>query len=131
MAYFFHTRAAMLTGLSGLTVIVYALWCAAKKKPHDRTMKRLAITFRFLMEVTLFLGVVLIMTRHGGFSTNTGMHVVMMVMAAAVAHVVPAVMRRRPQEERTPLPYAVATAISLGIAAVGVYVLASVRTTLG
>lgn len=123
MAYFFHTKAAMLASLVGLAVILYALWGAAKKRPHDVTMKRLAIGYRLLMDVTLFLGLVLIMTHHGGFSTDLGMHIVMMVLATAVAHVVPAVMRRRAQEERTLVPYAVATAISLGIMAVGIVVI--------
>jgi hypothetical protein len=131
MAYFFHTKAAVLASLVGLAVIAYALWGAANKKPHDRTMKRLAVSFRLLMDITLFLGVVLIMTHHGGFSTNTGIHVVMMIMATAVAHVVPTVMRRRPQQERTLVPYAVATAISLGIVAVGIYVLIAARATIG
>ena len=127
MAYFLHTKAAMAASLVGLAVIVYALWGAAKKRPHDRTMKRLAITFRLLMDLTLFMGLVLIMTHHGGFNTNLGMHVVMMVLATAVAHVVPAVMRSRPQEQRTLLPYAVATTVSLGILVVGIVVIVSGR----
>lgn len=127
MAYFLHTKVAILTSWVGLAVIVYALWGAAKKRPHDVIMKRLAISYRLLMDLTLFLGLVLIMTHHGGFNTNLGMHIVMMVLATAVAHVVPAVMRKRPQEERTLIPYAVATAISLAIMTVGIIVIISGR----
>jgi hypothetical protein len=55
------------------------------------------------------------------------MHIVLMLLATAVSHVVPAVMRRRRQQERTLLPYAVATAISLALAVVGVLVVPGVR----
>lgn len=123
MALFLHTKVAALAVLVGLAVIVYALRGASKSLPHDQNMKRLAIGFRLLMDLTLFLGLVLIMTQHGGFSTDLGMHIVMMVLATAVAHVVPAVMRRRPQNERTLVPYAVATSISLAILVVGIVVI--------
>ncbi len=123
MSLFLHRNAAALAGLVGLAVIVYALWGTAKKRPHDKVMKRLAIGYRSLMDLTLFLGLVVIMTHHGGFSTDLGMHVVMMLLATAVAHVVPAVMRKRPQEQRTLVPYAVATAVSLAIMAFGIVVI--------
>jgi hypothetical protein len=119
MTVFLHTKMAMLASFVGLAVILYALWGAARKRPHDKVMKRLAIGFRTAMDVTLFLGLVVIMTNHGGFATDLGTHVVMMAFATAVAHVVPAVMRKRPQEERTLVPYAVATAISLGLLVIG------------
>lgn len=123
MSLFLHRNAAALAALVGLAVIVYALWGTAKKRPHDKVMKRLAIGYRSLMDLTLFLGLVVIMTHHGGFSTDLGMHVVMMLLATVVAHVVPAVMRKRPQEQRTLVPYAVATAVSLGIMAFGIVVI--------
>jgi hypothetical protein len=123
MSLFLHRNAAALAALVGIAVIVYALWGTAKKRPHDKVMKRLAIGYRSLMDLTLFLGLVVIMTHHGGFSTDLGMHVVMMLLATAVAHVVPAVMRKRPQEQRTLVPYAVATAVSLGIMAFGIVVI--------
>ena len=39
--------------------------------------------------------------------------------ATLVAHLVPAVMRRRPPEERSVMPYLVATAVSVGLVLVG------------
>lgn len=125
MAYFLHTKAAILAAWVGIAVIGYAVWGSAKQRPHDRIMKRLAVGFRLLMDLTLFLGLVVIMTQPGTFSNNLGMHIVTMVLATAIAHVVPAVMRRRPQEERTLLPYAVATTISLGVLALGIVVMTS------
>jgi len=123
MSLFLHRNTAALAALVGLAVIVYALWATAKKRPHDKVMKRLAVGYRSLMDLTLFLGLVVIMTNHGGFATDLGMHVVMMLLATVVAHVVPAVMRKRPQEQRTLVPYAVATAVSLGIMAFGIVVI--------
>lgn len=123
MSLFLHTTIAKLAALAGLAVIVYALWGTARRRPHDKVMKRLAITFRSLMDIALFMGLVVIMTHHGGFATDLGIHVVMMLLATVVAHVVPSVMRKRPREERTLLPYAVATAASLGLLLVGVVVI--------
>ena len=86
-------------------------------------MKNLAITFRSLMDLTLFSGLVVVMTGFG-FYNDLGVHVILMLLATIVSHVVPAVMRKRPQEERTLMPYAVATAISLGLLAAGVAAIA-------
>ena len=104
--------------LSGLAVIGYALYGVATKRPHDKRMKNLAITFRSMMDISLFLGVVLIMTSYG-FYNDLGVHILIMVLATVVSHIVPAVMRKRPQAERTLTPYAVATAIALVLVAVG------------
>lgn len=122
-----HSGLRWLAVLAGIAVIVYALRGAATRRPHDKTMKHLAITFRSLMDVTLFSGIVMVMTGHD-FSANAGMHVVMMVLATAVSHVVPAVMRGRKQEERTLVPYAVATAVALGIVVVGTLSLGTAAT---
>ena len=55
-----------------------------------------------------------------GFYNDLGVHVILMLLATVVSHVVPAVMRKRRQEERTLMPYAVATAVALAMLAVGV-----------
>ncbi|GMV04951.1 MAG: hypothetical protein AMXMBFR53_12310 [Gemmatimonadota bacterium] len=114
-----HSGLRYLILLAGLAVILYALHGVIKKRPHDATMKNLAITFRSLMDVTLFTGIVVVMTGFG-FYNDLGVHVILMLLATVVSHVVPAVMRKRKQEERTLLPYAVATAIALAMVALGV-----------
>jgi hypothetical protein len=101
-----------------MAVIGYAVYGVATKRPHDKRMKHLAITFRSTMDISLFLGVVLIMTSYG-FYNDLGVHILIMVLATVVSHIVPAVMRKRPQAERTLMPYAVATAIALVLVAVG------------
>lgn len=113
-----HTGLKFLIALAGLAVIGYALFGVVKKRPHDATMKHLAITFRSLLDVNFFLGLVVVMTGFG-FASHLGVHVILMLLATVVAHIVPAVMRRRPQEERSLLPYAVATAVSLVLVVLG------------
>ena len=122
---FLHLHAGLpyLIILSGLATILYAVRGVITKQPHDKTMKNLAITFRSLMALTLFSGLVVVMTGFG-FYNDLGVHVIMMLLATIVSHVVPAVMRKRPQEERTLMPYAVGTAISLGLLAAGVAAIA-------
>ena len=113
-----HSGLRYLILLSGFAVIAYALRGVVTKQPHDKTMKNLAITFRSLMDVTLFSGMVMVMTGFG-FYNDLGVHVLMMLLATVISHVVPAVMRKRKQDERTLMPYAVATAIALALLAFG------------
>lgn len=117
--FFLHTHLPFLAVLAGFAVIGYATWGAIQRRPHDKTMKRLALTFRSLMDLTAFLGFVLLFTNFRA-NPDIGMHIVIMLLATAVSHVAPAVMRRRRQEDRTLLPYAVATTVSLGLVVLGV-----------
>lgn len=119
--FLFHTHSGLryLILLAGIATIGYALYSAATKRPHDRKMKNLAITYRALLDVNLFIGVAMIVTGYG-FYNDLGVHILLMVLATAIAHVVPAVMRKRTPEERTVIPYAVATAISLVVMALGI-----------
>jgi len=118
MLFHLHSGLRYLVLLAGLAVIVYALWRVAKRRPHDATMKKLAITFRSLMDVSLFSGIVMVTVGYN-FDANAGLHVVLMMLATVVSHIVPAVMRKRKQEQRTLMPYAVATAVVLGMVIVG------------
>jgi len=118
MLFHLHSGLRYLVLLAGLAVVAYALWGTATKRPHDATMKKLAITFRSFMDVTLFSGIVMVTVGYN-FDANAGLHVVLMMLATVVSHIVPAVMRKRKQEQRTLLPYAVATAIVLGMVIVG------------
>jgi hypothetical protein len=113
-----HSALRYLVLLAGVAVIAHALWGTVKKRPHDATMKKLAITFRSLMDVSLFSGIVMITVGYD-FDADAGLHVVLMALATVVSHIVPAVMRNRRQEQRTLLPYAVATAAVLAMVIVG------------
>ena len=116
---FIHRLLAVLILLTGLPTIAYALYGVAKKLPHDKTVKNLAIGFRTSMDVTLISGMVLVMTGFG-FYPDLGVHVILVLLATVVSHVVPAVQRKRPQAERTLMPYAVATFIAMALVALGI-----------
>ncbi len=122
--FLFHTHSGLryLAIVAGVAVIAYALRGALTKRPHDKNMKNLAITFRALMDITLFVGVAMVMTGYG-FYNDLGMHIVLMTLATAVSHVVPAVMRSRPPAERSYLPYAVASFAALALVALGTVVI--------
>jgi Na+-translocating ferredoxin:NAD+ oxidoreductase RnfE subunit len=113
-----HSAFRYLALLAGIAVILYALHGMATSRAHDRNMKNLALTFRSTMDISVIIGVVMIMTGYG-FYNDLGVHILVMVLATVVSHLVPAVMRKRPQAERTLAPYAVATAISLAMVMVG------------
>ena len=116
---FIHKFLPAFILLTGLGTIGYALYGSAKKLPHDKTMKHLAIGFRSAMDITLLSGMVLVMTGFG-FYPDLGVHVILVFLATVVSHVVPAVQRKRPQAERTFMPYAVATFIALALVALGI-----------
>lgn len=114
-----HRFLPILILLTGLGTIGYALYGTAKGLAHDSTMKNLAISFRSAMDVTLLSGMVLVMTGFNFFN-DLGVHIILMFLATVISHIVPAVQRKRPQAERTLMPYAVATVISMALVALGV-----------
>jgi heme A synthase len=56
----------------------------------------------------------------GIFYPELGGHIVMMVFAATVAHIVHAVMKRRPDEEKTFAPHVVGTLVVLAMVVAGI-----------
>lgn len=117
IAFYGHSGLRYLALLSGLLVIGYAAYGMARGRPHDTNMRVLATVFRWMMDLTALFGVGLLFS--GVFNPAAGTHIVVMLLATAVAHIVPAVMKKRPQEERTLAPYLVATTISLGLLVFG------------
>jgi len=113
-----HHAFRYLIALTGLAVMGYAMYGVVKKRPHDKVMKQLAITFRSMLDLGLFSGIVLVMTGFG-FRSDLGVHVIMMLLATIVSHIVPAVMRKRPQAERTLMPYVVGTGVALVLVVMG------------
>jgi len=72
---------------------------------------------------SLLLGVAVLFT--GRFYPQLGGHVVLMVFAAAVVHVISAVTKRRPPEQRTYGPHVVGTLVALVLVALGVVAIGS------
>lgn len=112
-----HSWFRYLVLLSGLAVIGYAVYGLAMHRPHDKTMSVLGSLFRSMMDLTAILGVAVLFT--GLFPAGLGGHIILMLLATAISHVVPSVMRRRPPSKRTYPPYIVATAAALVLVVLG------------
>jgi ABC-type polysaccharide transport system permease subunit len=103
--------------LLGVIVIGYAAFGMATKRPYDKTMRILASSFTGALDLTALFGLAHLFTSTF-YSALTG-HIMTMVLAVVVAHVVSAVVRKRPLEERTYAPHLVSTLIVLGLVTVG------------
>jgi hypothetical protein len=117
IAFHAHSGLRYLALLVGVAVLGYGAWRLAGRRGHDSTLYNLAGTYRLLMDVTFLMGVAVLFARRSAL--GIGPHIVVMLFATLVAHLVPAVMRRRPPEERSVMPYLVATAVSVGLVLVG------------
>lgn len=84
-------------------------------------MRKLGSLFAMAMHTQILIGVGVLFT--GRFTPAVTGHVLMMLFAAAVAQVVPSVMRRRPPESRSYIPYLVSTAIALALIVIGIMAL--------
>lgn len=113
-----HSGFRYLVLLTGLLVILYALWGVVSKRPYDKTMRVLSLLFILSIDLTALLGISYLFV--GTFYPQLGGHIVTMILAVVVAHVVSAVMKRRPVAERTYMPHVVGTAIVLGLVATGI-----------
>lgn len=116
--FYAHSGFRYLVLLVGLLVIAYAAYGLVTKRPYDRTMRILAVTFTGSVDLTALLGVSYLFV--GTFYPQLGGHIVTMILAVVVAHVVSGVMKRRPWEERTYAPHLVGTVIVLALVATGI-----------
>lgn len=121
MLFYAHSGIRYLVLLMGMVVVGYALFGMATGRKHDTRMRALGAIFAGTVDINILLGVGLLFT--GRFYPAVGIHLVIMVMAAVVAHIVPAVMKRRPAEKRSLAPYAVAALVSLTLIVTGITML--------
>jgi len=113
-----HSGWRYLILLAGLLVIAYGIFGAVTNRPFDKTMRILGSSLAGLMHLQILLGIALIFS--GRFNPGSGLHIVMMIFAAACAQIPVSVMRRRPEEERTYGPYAVWAAVAMALIFVGI-----------
>ena len=113
-----HSGFRYLVILAGLIVIGYAAFGMVTGRPYDKTMRITSAVFTGLVDVTVLLGVVTLLS--GTFYPALVGHITMMVLAVVVAHVVSVVIKRRPEEERTYAPHLVGTLVVLGLIAAGI-----------
>lgn len=113
-----HSGFRYLVLLAGLAVIGYAAYGLATGRPYDKSMRIVAAVFTGTMDLTILTGVAYMLS--GVFYPQLGGHIVMLVLAGLVAHIVPAVLKRRPITERTYMPHIVGTVITLGLVVAGI-----------
>jgi hypothetical protein len=113
-----HSGFRYLVLLMAVVVIAYAAYGMATGREYDTRMRALSAIFTGVIDLTVLLGFANIFT--GMFYPQLGGHIVMMVLAAAVAHVVHGVMKRRPDESKTYAPHLVGTVVVLGLVVAGI-----------
>ncbi len=118
MLFFAHSGLRYLVLLAGVLVLGYAVYGQATKREYDKTMRILAAVFTGAIDLTVLLGVAHLMS--SVFYPQLSGHIASMVLAAVVAHVISAVMKRRPIAERTFMPHIIGTLIVLGLVATGI-----------
>jgi low temperature requirement protein LtrA len=116
-----HSGLRYVVLILGVVVIAYAAYGVATKKPYDQRMRGLSAAFTGAIDLTALVGIAHLLT--STFYPQLGGHIAMMILAVAVAHVVSAVMKRRPPSERTYMPHIVGTAIVLAIICFGILAL--------
>lgn len=118
MLFYAHSGLRYLVLLAGVLVLAYAGYGQATKREYDKKMRILAAVFTGLIDLTVLFGVAHLLT--GVFYPQLAGHIVSMVLAATVAHIVSKVMKRRPVAERTFLPHIVGTLVVLALIAAGI-----------
>lgn len=113
-----HSGLRYVVLLLGLAVIAYAVYGIAAKRPYDQRMRALAAAFTGAIDLTALVGIAHLFTSR--FYSQLSGHIAMMILAVAVAHVVSAVMKRRPPEQRTYMPHVIGTIIVLAIISFGI-----------
>ncbi len=113
MLLYAHSGIRYLVILAGLAVVAYALMGVVGRRPYDSRMRVLSGVFAMFLHLNVLLGLGLLFTRP--FAPYLIGHISLMVFAAVAAQIVPSVMRRRPEEERTWLPHLVSGVVSLGL----------------
>ena len=118
MLFYAHSGLRYLVLLAGVLVLGYAGYGQATKREYDKTMRILAAVFTGTIDLTALFGVAHLLS--GVFYPQLGGHIASMVLAAVVAHMVSAVMKRRPIAQRTFMPHIVGTLVVLALVATGI-----------
>lgn len=118
MLFYAHSGLRYLVLLMGIVVLVYAAHGLATSRQYDQRMRALSAAFTGLVDLTVLVGFANLFT--GTFYPQLGGHIVMMILAAVVAHVVHGVMKRRPDDQKSFTPHLVGTVVVLGLVAAGI-----------
>lgn len=113
-----HSGFRYLVLVMGVVVIAYAAYGLVTKAEYGKQMRALSAIFTGVVDLTVLLGFATLFA--GTFYPQLGGHIVMMILAAVLAHVVHGVMKRRPPEAQTFTPHIVGTAIVLACIVAGI-----------
>lgn len=119
--FYAHSGIRYLVLLAGVVLVGYALAILVARRPHDKPLRIMAAVYAGSLDLNILAGAALLFT--GRFYPAVGVHLVFMLLATVVAHLVPGVMKRRPPEERSVAPYIVGTAVSLALVVTGITML--------
>lgn len=122
--YALHSWLRYATFLAGLAAFAYALWGMVAKRPYEKLMWDLASAFSVTLYVQVVLGFLLIFT-YRFFSGPLGLHMVLSMVAAAVANLTYSANRRRPREERAYGIHVAGVGVSLALVVAGILVIRS------
>jgi len=112
--------------LLGLATLGYALWGLIKKEPYQKRMWDLASAFTFSLYLQIVLGFFLIFsTTNRFFDRSLGIHMVLSMMAAALAQMTYSTNRRRPREERAYLIHVWGAGLAMALVVGGILVIRS------
>ncbi|MDE2772653.1 MAG: hypothetical protein OXI46_02965 [Gemmatimonadota bacterium] len=118
MLFYAHSGVRYLVLLVGAVALVHAIFGATTRRPYGRPMLALASTFAGLMHLQVLLGLALLFADRF-YPALTG-HIVLMVLAAVVAQIVPSVMRRRTPLKRSFAPHVISVTVALALITAGI-----------
>ncbi len=121
MLFYAHSGIRYLVFLSGVITLGYALFGLVARRDHDKGMRIAAAIFAGSLDLNILVGAGLLFS--GRFFPGVGVHLVFMLAATVVAHLVPGVMKRTSVEKRTYAPYVIGTAVSLALVVTGITML--------
>lgn len=120
--YGIHSWLRYAVFLTGLAAFGYALWGMLGKRPYRKLMWELASAFAVSLYVQVVLGFLLIFT-YRFFSGTLGIHMVLSMVAAAVAQMSYSTNRRRPREEREYGIHVIGVGLALALVVAGILVI--------
>lgn len=117
-----HSGLRYLVLLAGVLSLGYSLLAALRRQPWDRPGRIFLSSFVGLMDLQVVIGLILVFVRV--FYPMLWGHLLMMVLAAVVGHVVLAMNKRRPAERQSHALAATGSGLALlliigGILAIG------------
>lgn len=122
--YALHSWLRYAVFLTGIAAFGYALWGLVGKRPYQKLMWDLASAFTVTLYVQVVLGFLLIFT-YRFFSGPLGLHMVLTMVAAALAQMTYSANRRRPREERDYGIHVMGAGLAMALVMAGILVIRS------